>query len=176
MKCFDHSGVTRPSQPVFDAEILMRVAAPEGPSLLPLSPLHVFHTGDRFRLRVTAPFTGFVYVVSLGSRDEIRVLYPLNDQANMSDVFMKCPSAVVPDRAWFRFDNAPGAEDVYVIWSREPLDRLEAASDGARLEMDDILDLQHLAEEGQRPGAPSVLVVHRIRLFHVENSPENVLR
>lgn len=88
-----------------------------------VSPTRTFKSGERIRLSVRPNKDGHLYVVSLGSSGRASLLFPRKGQSN----FVKAGQTYeTPDRN-IRFDNAPGAEEVMIVLSAAPLDKVKIA-------------------------------------------------
>ena len=84
----------------------------------------LFRSGDRIRFGFEPNVDGFLYVIQRGSSGRWSVLLPhpmidggRNDVTRFGEV-------TVPPEGWFRFDENPGAEQVFVYLSTEPIDTL----------------------------------------------------
>jgi hypothetical protein len=161
------SGV--PAQPVpnesyFQSRFLIPAPPSAGGGLELAQPDHRFASGDRFRLQVFTREEGYVYAIVHGSGGELRVLYPFAEMAPGENRLRRDESRAIPDGNWYRFDNTPGAEDLYLIWSPRQIGSLDAAARDAtgELELDTLAELQAMA-----PGDGSGLRVEHLRLAHV---------
>ena len=64
---------------------------------------------------------GYLFVVQEGSSGKWDMLFP-NPQINGgTNVVRKGQKYTIPSEGWFRFDNTPGNERVFVFLSKEPL-------------------------------------------------------
>ena len=84
----------------------------------------LFRSGDRIRFGFEPNVDGYLYVIQRGSTGRWSVLLPhpmidggRNDVTPFGEV-------TVPPEGWFQFDENPGAEQVFVYLSREPIDTL----------------------------------------------------
>ena len=89
----------------------------------------VFRGGSKFRLRLAALESGFFYLVNEGP-----------DASGANRLFVLSPrpgeSAAVSAQkerltGWVVFDQNPGVEQLWVVWSRQPVALIEAAVQGA---------------------------------------------
>ena len=84
----------------------------------------MFRSGDRIRFALEPNVDGFLYVIQRGSTGRWSVLLPhpqLNGGRNTVTRFVE---VTIPPEGWFRFDENPGSEEVFVYLSREPIDTL----------------------------------------------------
>ena len=84
----------------------------------------MFRSGDRIRFGFEPNVDGYLYVIQRGSTGRWSVLLPhplinggRNDVTRFGEV-------TIPPEGWFRFDENPGSERVFVYLSREPIDTL----------------------------------------------------
>jgi len=95
-----------------------------------------FRSGMRFRIAFQTNANGYLYLFHKGSSSKGVRLFPdprINDGKNF--VF-KYEDIAVPFQGWFRFDERPGLEDLYVFFSPRPIDQfnnLEMAGSGGTL-------------------------------------------
>ncbi len=124
------------------------------------SPGETFHAGDKFRLRIESPQTGFLYVVNEGpgpnGRRSFWVLYPP----------VSGSAALAADRpfetGWNVFDLNPGTERLWLVFAREPAPVLEnalAASDAG--EVKDPAQTTEVGDFMRKLEQPSKSVVER---------------
>ncbi len=87
----------------------------------------MFQSGDRIRFAFEPNVDGFLYVIQRGSSGRWSVLLP-HPQINAGrNAVTQFDEVVIPPEGWFRFDGNPGAEQVFVYLSREPVDTLPGA-------------------------------------------------
>lgn len=89
-----------------------------------VSPTRTFKSGDRIRLSVRPNKNGYLYVVSLGSSGRAGLLFPRKGQSN---IVKAGQTYETPDRN-ILFDSTPGAEEVMIVLSAEPLDKVKVAN------------------------------------------------
>jgi hypothetical protein len=92
-----------------------------------------FQDGQRFRLNVRSGVGGYLYILCRTSTDEARLLYPYANMEQDENILDPGQDRMVPSRDWYRFDNDPGLERMYVLVSSEPiaaLDRIVAERGG----------------------------------------------
>ena len=89
-----------------------------------VAPDTTFQSGDRIRFVFEPNVDGFLYVVQRGSTGRWSMLLPhplINDGQNSVTRFAE---VAIPPEGWFRFDDNPGTEQVFVYFSEEPVDTL----------------------------------------------------
>ncbi len=80
-----------------------------------------FHSGDRVRLAFESNINGFLYVAHQGSSRRWTLLFPGETINGGSNAIARGQLTQVPDNGWFRFDDTPGQEELFVVLSRERL-------------------------------------------------------
>jgi hypothetical protein len=132
-----------------------------------------FYDGQRFKLAVKSRRAGYLYVLCQTSRGETKVLHPSTGFAGNS--IEPGEYTTFPQRGWFRFDEDPGREQVFVIVANDPIAELDqAGQDGGDISPS---LLQHYSEPLSRDNAepeargiettgPPVSAVKRIVLRH----------
>ena len=91
-----------------------------------------FEAGWKFRLRAQSPQSGFLYLINKGpGQSGFWILYPPNASV----------AALPPNRetltGWYVFDQNPGTERLWIVWSEQPLDAVESPlrqASGGRVE------------------------------------------
>lgn len=93
-----------------------------GPSgdLEEVDPEKTFHSGDRFRLKLTSNSSAYLYVVMQGSQGNWEVLYPLPSLGETHQRITAGEPLLVPPDTNFQFDKDPGTERLFVVMSRNP--------------------------------------------------------
>jgi hypothetical protein len=93
-----------------------------------VDPSREFHRNERVRLLLETNADGFLYVFNTTDGGEPVMIYPdpeLDDAGNyiQAHVPVELPSSLATEERlkWFRFDENPGAERLYLVFSREPL-------------------------------------------------------
>ena len=91
----------------------------------------VFDAGSVIFLHVGSPQDGHLYIVNQGP-DEVTksitymMLFPFAGM-NEGEAFLKAPDDLqIPESGGFRFDGASGTENLWVVWSAEPIPEFEA--------------------------------------------------
>jgi hypothetical protein len=89
----------------------------------PVSEQRTFYSGQRFRLELRPNQEGFLYVLCQTSQGPARVLYP----HAATDEIRAVPgrSRTLPERGFYRFDQEPGTERIYVLLAPRPIDELD---------------------------------------------------
>ena len=86
----------------------------------------VFHSGDRIRLRVDVNTTGYLYIISRGSSGNWKPLFPSSEIAGGDNRVQKGNRYDIPPGYVFAFDEQPGKEKLFLVFSRQPVTDLEA--------------------------------------------------
>ena len=89
-----------------------------------VDPDTMFQSGDRIRFAFEPNIDGFLYVIQQGSTGRWSVLLPhplINGGRNTVTRFGE---VAIPPEGWFRFDENPGSEQVFVYLNKEPLTTL----------------------------------------------------
>jgi hypothetical protein len=98
----------------------------EGPSdVIEVDPDRVFHSGDRIRLRVEANDDGYLYVVHQGSSGVWKPLFPSSEIKSGNNWIAAGMPHDIPQSYVFTFDDQPGEEKLFVVFSRQPVADLE---------------------------------------------------
>lgn len=87
-----------------------------------------FRAGDKVRLSFESNVDGYLYVVQQGSSGRWSVLFPSPEINGGRNRVRKSDEYMVPDDGWFEFDSNPGAENLFVFFSREPMQALPGFS------------------------------------------------
>ncbi len=121
------------------------------PILTPVDADRQFHSGEAFRLSVSAAREGCLYLVLNQSQGDWRLLFPTLEAEGLN--WIQPPEKLsLPDRGWYRFDQHPGVEDLYIVWSPTPIpifDNSVRISDGV-LGDDDLLSVPEAIAQIQR--------------------------
>lgn len=93
-----------------------------------IDPSRSFRTGERVRILLETNSDGYLYIFNTTDNGDPVMIYPdvrLDDGGNYIEahVPIEIPSSEEADEnfRWFTFDNKPGTERLYVVFSREPL-------------------------------------------------------
>ena len=93
-------------------------------NVVEVDPDNMFQSGDRIRFAFEPNVDGFLYVIQRGSTGRWSVLLPhplINEGRNAVTRF---DEVTIPPAGWFRFDENPGAEQVFVYLSRAQITTL----------------------------------------------------
>jgi uncharacterized protein DUF4384 len=95
-----------------------------------------FRNGDSFRLRVESNMDGYLYLFLRDSGGTLRLLFPYEGAQAKANRVAAFESRLVPGKpgSWFRFDDAGGAEQVFLFLSARPIAELEKMKKGTSLE------------------------------------------
>lgn len=92
----------------------------------------IFESGYKFRLNVTSPQSGFLYVFNEGAPEKdntsFTIIYPTPATNNGSASWNANETM---QTNWNRFEGQTGTEQFWIIWSVSPVAQLEAARDAA---------------------------------------------
>lgn len=91
-------------------------------------PSREFHKGDHVRVLLETNTDGYLYVFNTTDNGQPSMIYPdpeLDEAGNyiQAHVPFEIPSSVAAEERlrWFTFDQYPGAEKLYFVFTREPL-------------------------------------------------------
>ena len=96
-------------------------------ALYEVSDRRTFYDGQRFRLAVQSRRSGYLYILCETSRGETKLLHP--SELSMNNSIEAGETATFPGRGWFRFDNDPGTEKVFVVMAGGPIAELDRAGE-----------------------------------------------
>ncbi len=112
----------------------------------------VFHSGDRIRVRVDVNTAGYLYIISRGSSGNWKPLFPSSEIAGGDNHVLKGTQYDIPSGYVFTFDEQPGKEKLFIVFSRQPVSDLEeliySLSDGQKAK----------PKENARPDSGKVLL------------------
>jgi serine/threonine-protein kinase len=80
-----------------------------------------FRSGDRVKFAFESNIDGYLYVATEGSTGRWTVLFPNPEINGGLNAIKRGQPYMVPNDAWFEFDENPGVEKIFVFLSREPL-------------------------------------------------------
>lgn len=93
-----------------------------------VDPSRPFRTGERVRVQLETNTDGYLYIFNTTDNGDPVMIYPdvrLDDGGNYIEahVPIEIPSSEEADEnfRWFTFDNKPGTERLYIVFSRDPL-------------------------------------------------------
>jgi hypothetical protein len=91
-------------------------------------PSHEFRKGDHVRVLIETNSDGYLYVFNTTDNGQPLMLYPdpeLDEAGNyfQAHVPFEIPSSLAPEERlrWLTFDDQPGTEKLYFVFTREPL-------------------------------------------------------
>ena len=90
----------------------------------------VFRSGDRIRLAFEPSIDGYLYVIQQGASGRWSTLLPHPQIAGGRNVVVRFGETQVPPAGtgWFRLDDTPGTERIFVYLSREPVATLPSVN------------------------------------------------
>ena len=97
----------------------------EGSETTEVDPATVFHSGDRIRLRVDVNTAGYLYIINRGSSGSWNPLFPSAKIAKGDNHVQKGIQYEIPAGYVFTFDEQPGTEKLFIVYSRRPVSDLE---------------------------------------------------
>lgn len=104
-----------------------------------VDPSRSFRTGERVRILLETNTDGYLYIFNTTDNGDPVMIYPdtrIDDGGNYIEahVPIEVPSSEETDEnfRWFTFDNKPGTERLYVVFSREPLPAVPIEDDLVR--------------------------------------------
>ncbi|HEX9273119.1 MAG TPA: protein kinase [Candidatus Binatia bacterium] len=101
----------------------------------------IFETGYRFRLNISSPQAGFLYVFNEGASNsgtrDFSLIFPTPKENNGS-ASLKVGQSV--QTGWAMFVGQPGTEQFWMVWSASPVAELEAARSAAFQSAGDLKD------------------------------------
>lgn len=84
---------------------------------------------DRFGLQVSPTESGHLYLVGQSvDRGSLHILFPSPTSYTGSSSVSGDAVLRVPESSWFFFDERPGTQRMWIVWSRQPHRQLERAS------------------------------------------------
>ena len=90
-----------------------------------VDPDTVFRSGDRIRLRIDVNTSGYLYVINRGSSGNWNPLFPSAAIAGGDNRVRKGTPYEIPPGYVFTFDEQPGTEKLFIVFSRRPASDLE---------------------------------------------------
>jgi serine/threonine protein kinase len=90
-----------------------------------------FEKDDRVRLNFSSPQDGYLYILNEGparpdSPSALTILFPSPTANDGQSLLASRRQLQVPEQSWFRFDDAAGTENVWLVWSAASVPALEA--------------------------------------------------
>lgn len=96
-----------------------------GERLSAVEPDRTFHAGDRIKLQVEFNDAGFLYIIHRGSSGIWKPLFPSPEIAGGDNRVERGKTYEIPSGYVFTFDEQPGEEKIFLVFSREPESDLE---------------------------------------------------
>ncbi len=79
----------------------------------------VFHSSERIQLRFQTNMNGYIALYQVTSNGKVALLFPdKNKQLDDNRIDRGHPRALPREDAWFRFDESPGTERLFVLFAR----------------------------------------------------------
>jgi len=100
-----------------------------GSQAQPMSPKHVFDSGDTIRIRVTSDYDGYLYVMDQGTSGHFATVFP-SATAGSDNQVRRGQSYLIPSTTdgWFQISGPAGFDVLYFLLSPEPIAPPSAAS------------------------------------------------
>ena len=95
---------------------------------VPVSPTHVFHSGDKIRVRVTSEFDGYLYIMDQGTSGSFATLFPTLAAGSDNRVQRGQSYAIPSTSATFQISGPAGFDVLYILLSPEPIATPTASS------------------------------------------------
>ena len=89
-----------------------------------VDPDTTFRSGERIRFAFEPNVDGFLYVVQRGSTGRWSVLLPHPLIKGGRNAVTAFEQVMIPPEGWFRFDETPGTEQLFLYLSKEPIESL----------------------------------------------------
>jgi hypothetical protein len=84
-----------------------------------------FRSGEKIRVTVEPNDDGYLYIVTRGSSKQWNVLFPSPDIDGGNNRVTRNRMQTVPSKRSFFFDDTPGTERVFIVFTRKPVPDLE---------------------------------------------------
>ena len=97
----------------------------EGADSVEVAPDAVFRSGDRIRLRLEVNASGYLYIVHRGSSGIWKPLFPTSETAGGDNRVERGRTYDIPAGYVFTFDEQPGEEKLFIVFTRKPEQDLE---------------------------------------------------
>ncbi len=107
-----------PAKPAPQSRSEVVVEKQDGAKATPMSPQHVFTSGDLIRIRFRTNSDGFLYVVNRDTKNRLTVLFPTDDAGRENQVRAGV-DYIIPSTSdgWFRVEGLPGYDTTYFVVS-----------------------------------------------------------
>ncbi len=121
----------------------------------------IFENGYKFRLNVSSPQFGYLYVFNEGAAEggglSLNIIYPTPDT---NQGWAKLDANQMVQTNWNTFLGEAGTEEFWIVWSASPVTELEAARDTA------------FKSKGELTDAGMIRVVREFLTKHSDPKPE----
>jgi len=122
----------------------------------------IFENGYKFRLNLSSPQAGYLYVFNEGTpekdKTEFTIIYP-TPLTNKGSARLDANQAIQTN--WNRFEGVTGTEHFWIVWSVAPVTQLESTRDEA-----------FKSNEGAITDAAMVRTVKEFLVKHSDPKPE----
>jgi len=112
-----------------------------GDNMVDVSPDSVFHKDDRIDFVVRTNYPGYLYIANKGPTGAWTPLFPSSDIENGDNRVQAFHKYILPPGYRIKFDEQTGVEEVFILFSREPVPDFEK--------------LLYTGQGGSRPAAQS---------------------
>ncbi len=89
----------------------------------------IFENGWKFRMNLSSPEDGYLYLLNEGSSGTDTTYHVLFPEGATNNGSPRVTANQKLQTAWMRFDDNTGTEKLWLIWSASPVKELEAVSD-----------------------------------------------
>lgn len=138
-----------------------------------VSPGEVFFKGDGVRVNISTAEEGLLYIFYKGSSGGAEILFPKKNYNGGKNEVKANEVITVPREGWFFFDEKPGVETIYVIYSKTKDDLIGKDESGAEYTLKNKPEeiIKYLDDAQARSGADAFAtfngnLVRRILLNH----------
>ncbi|MGA7409938.1 MAG: DUF4384 domain-containing protein [Bryobacteraceae bacterium] len=110
--------VDEPAKPAPQGRTEVVIEKQDGAKAVPMSPQHVYISGDLIRIRFRTNSDGFLYVVNRDTKNRLTVLFP-TDEAGRENQVRAGIDYIIPATSdgWFRVEGIPGYDTTYFVVS-----------------------------------------------------------
>lgn len=134
----------------------------------------LFSAGDRLRLDIFSPQTGWLYILNEGPATqngvpEMNIVFPLPRNNQNSAAIAPNQPVQIPSNTWFEMDNDGGAEKLWLVWSASEVPELDKLK-----KWDNPKDQGEIKDVNEIKAAQSFLSAHSVSNVVVEKDDELV--
>jgi len=86
----------------------------------------VFHAEDRIQIQIETNYPGYLYIGNRGSSGAWKAMFPSPEVENGNNSIEAFHPYAAPPETWLLFDKQSGVENVFILFSREPVPDFEA--------------------------------------------------